>query len=254
MQSLGGNWFLHPRVHINRGVRYHTTTTSGLQEVARLARASPLVVDITVPAQQASRVAQRQAERYPSITQDHGTRSALRRVDMPAVQLVILPPEKGDITLLLLSNLVPENSREQWRLALDPDEPLRWKNYELCRLPDGRITWRLSEQVRAHYRMHITRSITGRGGHPQPGERPYQLPPETARQQVLSLAQHLTRYPGLSGIRKDVFALAHHSTKIWRNTHPQEPFPMWPKMPYARYGSPKTAPLDHLLEENHDQK
>ena len=128
-------------------MRYHTTATSGLQEVARLARASPLVVDITVPAQQASRVAQRQAERYLSITQDHGTRTALRRVDMPAVQLVILPPKEGDITLLLFSNVVPEHSREQWRPALDADEPLCWRNYQLWRSPEGSITWRLSEQA-----------------------------------------------------------------------------------------------------------
>ena len=173
---------------------------------------------------------------------------------MPATQQVILPPTQGNVTLLLMSNVVPEPSREQWRLALDPDDLLRWRNYELYRSPEGTITWRLSEQVRAHYRMRITRSITGRGGRPKPGERPYQLPPATARQQVLQLAVHLGRYPGFSGIRADVYSLAQHSTKVWHNTHPHEPFPVWPKMPYLRFGQYRTAPLDDLLEENYDEK
>lgn len=235
-------------------MRYHLTATSSLQAVARLARASPWIVAITVSAEQAARVAQRQAERYPSITRDHRSRNALRNLGLPAIQLVTLAPAQGHVTLLLVSNVVPQDSREQWRRALDPDEPLRWRNYELIRSPEGAITWRLSEQARAHYQMCINRTITGRGGRPKPGERPYQFSPATARQQVLQLAAHLCRYPGFSGIREDVYTLAQHSTKVWHNTHPHEPFPVWPKMPYLRFGQYRTAPLDDLLEENHDEK
>lgn len=166
---------------------------------------------------------------------------------MPAVQLVILPPEKDTITLVLLSNVAPDD-REQWQLGLDPDWPLRWRNYQLASGPTGAITWRLTEAIREHYRKRINRLITGRGGPPGPGDRPYQYPPETARTQVLLLAQHLQRYPGLAGIRRDVYELAQHSTRVWQGTHPDQPYPHWPTMPYLPYRRPQTAPLSDLKE------
>lgn len=228
-------------------MRYHTTVTSGLQCIARLARASPQVAVIRAPLAKALQVAERQADRYPTIGADHGTRTALRRVGMPAVQLVILPPDRDMITLVLLSNVAPDD-REQWQLALDPDWPLHWRNYQLASGPTGAITWRLTEAIREHYRKRINRLITGRGGPPGPGERPYQYPPETARTQVLLLAQHLQRYPGLGGVRRDVYALAQHSTRVWQGTHPDQPYPHWPTMPYLPYRRPQTAPLSDLKE------
>ncbi|WP_353544448.1 hypothetical protein [Deinococcus xinjiangensis] len=228
-------------------MRYHTTVRSALREVARLARASPYVVIIQVPISKAADVAVKQSQRYPTITADHSTRSALRRIGFPVVQMVILPPDERSITLLLLTNSPPDD-REKWQLALDPDWPLRWRNYQLCRMPSGAISWKLSEQANGHYRQRINRLITGRGGIPEAEKRPYQLSPATAYVQIMKLAEHLSRYPGFAGVRGDVFALAMHSTKVWQNTHPDYPFPRWPTMPYVRFGRPQTAPLSDLLE------
>jgi hypothetical protein len=225
---------------------YHVTVTSGLQAVARLARLSPLMAVIEAPVGKAEQVAERQPGRYPSITQSHVTRTALRRVQLPAVQLVILPPTDGVATLLLCSNLVPPGTREEWRHVLDASTPLAWRNYQLTVTEKGRITWRLREAVRAEYRQRIARLITGRGGVPRMGISPYQLPAESARLQVLKLAEHLGRYPGLSGIRSDVFDLAQYSTKVWKSTHPELPFPAWPTMPYLPFLQPATAPLSEI--------
>ncbi len=70
--------------------------------------------------------------------------------------------------------------------------------------PDS--SWRLSRQVRERYGVQLTRLITGRGGVRQvitPGgmrrQAKYQLRPEVAHAQVLKLAAHLGRYPGLGG-------------------------------------------------------
>ena len=247
-----GGCVVHPRAFIYRYVRYHTTVTSGLRAVAQLARASPWVAVITAPIANASQIAARQVQRYPTISADHGTRTALRRAGLPAVHLVIMPPDAQTVTMLLLSNVIPLESRENWQLALDPDWPLIWRNYQLARSPSGAVTWRLSEQARGHYRQRINRLITGRGGVPALGQRPYQLPPETARLQVLRLAEHLCHYPGFSGIRSDVFALAQHSTRVWTRTHSDEPYPVWPTMPYARCARPQTAPLASLNQEENN--
>lgn len=225
--------------------RYHRSVRSGLRAIALVARASPYVVLIQAPLDRAIEIARRQVERYPSIGVDHSTRTALRKVGQPAVQMVIMPPDGDKVSLVLLSNVIP-NEREQWQLALDPDWPLVWRHYQLASGRGEAITWRLNEQIRAHYRCRINRLITGRGGQPRPGEKLYQLPAAAAREQLLKLADHLTHYPGFSGIRQDVFELAQHSSKVWRSTHPQEPAPLWPRMPYLRFRTPETADLANL--------
>ena len=222
---------------------YHVTVTSGLQAVAKLARLSPMMAVIEAPVSKVEQVAQRQLQRYPSIAQSHVTRTALRRVQLPAVHLVILPPKDRAAILLLCSNLVPPGTRESWQNGLDPSAPLTWRNYQLTVTEQGRITWRLSENIRTDYRQRLARLITGRGGIPGVGTSPYQLPAESARIQVLKLAVHLGHYPGMSGIRSDVFDLAQYSTKIWKSTHPDHPYPAWPTMPYLPFLTPKTAPL-----------
>lgn len=238
-------------------LRYHTTVTSALQTVARLARISPQVAVISAPVEKAEQIAQRQVERYPTITTTHATRTALRRAGIAAIQLVILPPKDGTVTMFLMSNVIPPSSREEWGDALDSETPLTWRNYQLSRGKKNAVTWRLSTAVREHYRERIARLITGRGGIPGQGKQPYQLPDETARNQVLRLAAHLQHYPGLSGIRSDVFALAQHSTRLWNNTREQGQYPVWPTMPYARFAQPQMAPLADLIqhqeEPDHDQ-
>lgn len=238
-------------------LHYHVTVTSALQAVARLARSSPMAAVIQAPVQKAQAIAERQVNRHPTIQATHVTRTALRKAQVPAVQLVVMPPQAGGVVMLLLSNLAPPESRETWRHAFDEDEPLTWRNYQLTRGEDDRITWRFNEQARAHYRQRVARIITGRGGLPAPGERPYQLSPETAHAQVLRLAAHMTNYPGLSGVRADVFDLAQYSTRVWRGTHGDLPYPVWPTMPYARFSQPRLAPLSDLLhspeEPHHEQ-
>lgn len=224
---------------------YHLTVTSALYMVARLARSSPYVAVIEVPLPKAVQVAQRQVSRHPTITATHTTRTALRRAGLAAVQLVVMPPSGDTVTMLLMSNVVPPSSREVWQRVLDP-LPLTWRNYELTRLPDSRVTWRLSQAARDHYRQRLARLITGRGGPPAQGERPYQLPPATAAEQVRKLAAHLGNYPGFAGIRSDIFELAQHSTKLWNATHSQGQWPEWPTMPYVRFSQPQTAPLSDL--------
>lgn len=234
---------------------YHRTVTSALQATARLARASPYVALISAPVDKAEQIAERQLKRYPTIGVDHPTRTALRRAGIPAIQLVVMPPKGEEVTMLLWSNLPPPDSREKWQLALDPDLPLTWRNYQLSKAPKGAaITWRLSEAARAHYRQRLARLITGRGGIPVSGQQPYQLPDETAHAQVVKLAEHLKHYPGLSGIRADVFELAQHSTRLWKSTRPQMPYPAWPTMPYVRFGGPQTAPLSDLVHHQMQQE
>lgn len=237
---------------------YHTTTTSALQAVARLARTSPYVVVIVAPLKKAEQVAQRQAQRYPSITATHTTRTALRRAGYPAVQLVVMHPSQGEVVMLLMSQHLIEG-REVWQHALDPDTPLVWRHYQLTTTPEGRITWRLSEATRRRYEVQIARLITGRGGVRigANGRKraAYQLPPESAHRQVMKLAEHLRVYPGLAGVRADLFALAQYSTRVWNSTHPKHPYPRWPTYPYLPYLQPRTAPLhtitQHPPEEPH---
>ena len=222
---------------------YHLTVTSALQAVARLARISPYVVVITVPTDQAERVAMKQVGRYPIISASHTARSALRKAEMPAIQLVVMPPMGGQVSLLLMSNVPPPDTRETWENALTA--PLIWRNYALCLAPDGRVTWRLSQPARERYTRRLDTLIKGRGAQ-QAGKRSYVPPPDTAHARVLDLATHLLRYPGLSGIRSDVFTLAQYSTRIWCATHPRRPYPVWPRMPYLRFTRPQTAPLAAL--------
>lgn len=228
---------------------YHTTVRSALQAVARLARSSPMMAIIHAPVARAESIALRQIDRYPVITATHVTRTHLRRAGMPAVQLVVMPPKGDETTMFLMSNVAPQPTREVWRPALDPEEPLIWRNYQLTTMPSGAITWRLSEQARGHYRHRIARLITGRGGLPKPGDKPYMLPDETAHAQLLKLADHLQHYPGVSGIRADVFELAQYSTKVWQATRKRGAYPLWPTMPYTRFNIPQTAPLAEI--QNH---
>jgi hypothetical protein len=239
-------------------LRYHVTVTSALQAVARLARLSPMVAVIEVPVSKAQQVAERQAKRYPAILATHTTRTALRKAGFPAVQLVVMPPTGDTVTMYLMCNETPTGSREMWRDALDSQQPLTWRNYSLTRTAKGGVTWRLSEQVRDQYRKRIARLITGRGGKPAAGEQPYQLPSHVAHQQVLNLAAHMMRYPGLSGVRGDVFQLAQYSTKVWKSTHPKESYPAWPLLPYTPYLQPRTLPLEDIAQHpqenpDHDQ-
>lgn len=227
-------------------LRYHITVTSALQQVVLLARLSPMVATITAPLQKAEQVAHRQAQQYPTITATPNTRSALRAAGLPAIQLVVMPPDSNTVTMFLLSNVIPQDSREVWRNALDPHAPLTWRNYSLTTTKTGSVTWRLSQQARDHYRQRLARLITGRGGVPQAGQRPYMMPDETARTQVLKLAEHLHRYPGFSGVRADVFDLAQHSTKLWRNTRPNSHYPVWPRQPNTRFSAAQTAPIDQI--------
>lgn len=227
-------------------LRYHLTVTSGLQQVVLLARLSPVVATITAPLEKAVQVASRQASRYPTITATPNTRSALRAAGLPAVQLVIMSPNEGAVTMFLLSNVAPQDSRETWRNALDERDLLTWRSYELVRGKNNAMTWRLSQQARQHYRDRLARLITGRGGIPAPGQKPYLLPDQTAHEQVLKLAQHLHHYPGFSGVRADVFDLAQHSTKLWRNTRPNSHYPVWPRQPNMRFSAAQTAPIDQI--------
>lgn len=224
---------------------HHLTVGSALQATARLARASPLVAVVTVPVDKVAAVAERQVGRYPSIGATHVTRTALRQAGMPAVQLVVMPPGAGAVDLLLWSNRAPD-ARETWRPALDPERPLTWRNYQLARHTDGRVTWRLSPEARARYRTQIARTINGRGGPPGREPRPHRPTPDAARTRLLQLAAHLQAYPGFSGVRRDVFDLAQYSTKLWRSAHGDVPHPTWPTMPFVRFRAPSTAPLAAL--------
>lgn len=245
---------LHQKNNIILTMKYHTSVTGALRTIARLSKSSPYVAPILAPIPKAEAVAQRQVKRYPSIVADHRTRTALRAAGIPAVQLVILPPDAEDVPMILMSNL-PANERESWQHVWDPEVPLEWRNYVLTRRKNGAITWRLSDSARQHYQNRIARLITGRGGAPAEGKQPYQLSDETAAAQVLKLAEHLSHYPGLSGIRSDVFDLAQYSTRVWRSTRPNYPFPKWPTMPYTRFQTAPMAPLWKLTEgENHAQE
>ena len=227
-------------------LRYHITVTSGLQCVARLARLSPIVAVLDVPVSKALKVAQRQLDRYPTIATTHGTRTALRAMGMPTVQLVVMPPSDGTVTMLLLSNREPPDTRERWQDAYGPD-PLTWRNYELCVTAHGSVSWRLSKAARVHYRQRIARLITGRGLAVQ-GQRPYQLPDATASAQLQQLQIHLYRYPGLSGVRSDIASLQRYARTVWTTTRRSRYWTVWPHQPYARYRAPQTAPLDILQE------
>lgn len=228
---------------------------SGLQAVARLARLSPYIVEITVPLGKAQQVAERQANRYPSITAPHTTRTALRRAGYPAVQLVVMPPRGEQVTMYLMSG-EPVEGREVWRHIADLDEPTIWGAYEFGLTRKGRATWRLSQAKRNHYQVRIARLIVGRGGvvigpngHPQGAYRPG---PEVAHRAVTQLIQHTRVYPGFSGVRADLFELGQYSTRVWKSTHPKHPYPVWPRHPTLPYIRPRIAPLSDLIHHQPD--
>ncbi|GGR34549.1 hypothetical protein [Deinococcus ruber] len=177
------------------------------------------------------------------------------------------------VSIILLSTAIPAESREVWRDAFDAEKPLTWRNYALTRTPKERITWRLSVDARKQYRTRIARLITGGGGviHPRVklkklagksvekpkqeyGEKrreiPRRLSSDAARRQILNLAAHMQHYPGLSGIRSDVFDLAQYCTRVWKSTHPDSAFPLWPKMPILPYLQPRMAPLANIIQES----
>ena len=203
--------------------------------------------------EKAEQIADRQVERYPAIRVSHVTRTALRKAGIPAIQLVVMPPRSGIATMLLMSNIEPQESREFWQDILDPESPFIWRNYQLTRGKHEQITWRLSTSIREHYRERIARLITGRGGAPEIHVAPAQLSPETARIQVEGLARHLGNYPGFSGIRADVYSLARYSTKVWKSTHPEHAYPVWPTMPYTRFTRAKMLPLSNLTTQETEQ-
>lgn len=234
--------------------RYHTTVQSGLQISARLARSSPIMAVVQVSDAKAEAVAGRLLKRYPTIALSHVSRTALRKINAPVTQLVILPPKQQQVTMLLMSDAVPDQ-REQWFDGTEPDTPLIWRNYQLHHNEKGRMTWRLSGAARTYYQDRIARLISGRGGSvpvlngegKQVGQRPvYRPSPEAARLQLQQLAVHMSRYPGLSGIRADIATLAQYSNRIWKSTY-DVPCPEWPTMPYTRFLAARTAPLVDVI-------
>jgi hypothetical protein len=261
-----------------------TTITPALQQVARLLHASPYVAVVTLHQERAERGVRRLVERYPSAAAHRNVQSALRSMGLPSVRVVLMPPEVRAVTVLLLSNLPPDE-RESWTLALDPKAPLRWRNYEVAtvaamqaeadklRRPQpkrsgdaGRITWRLSEEVRDEYRHTITRLIHSS----KPGRiKPRQTEPTAAAQEVarrraggpragttrspegayrvlMELGQHLASYPGFNGISVDRWLLQRHMQRLWKRQHPEELEPQWPSYPYLRSLPLRTAPLSDL--------
>ncbi|AWT37843.1 hypothetical protein DM785_19205 (plasmid) [Deinococcus actinosclerus] len=183
---------------------------------------------------------------------------------MPTVSAVLMPPDEGSVTLLLLANIPPDD-RERWCLATDPADPLVWRNYELVRVAAlheemnryrrpqvlrgedaDRLTWRLSSDARARYReqvtrvIHSTRSRTGQGGPIHTRTTPGQAA------QLTRLGEHLARYPGLHGIRNDVWVIGLHARRLWRQQHPEAPPIPWPVLRPTLMHRVTTAPLVSL--------
>lgn len=151
----------------------------------------------------------------------------------------------------------PIEGRETWRHILDADEPVIWGAYQFDLTPVGRATWRLSEAKREHYRNRIARLITGRGGVvvDQDGKRQaaYKPTPEIAHKAVSNLIRHLGVYPGFSGVRGDLFGLGQYSTRVWQSTHPNYPYPVWPRHPTLPYIKPRTAPLYTITQHSQEE-
>lgn len=181
------------------------------------------------------------------MTQSHVTRTALRKVGQPVVQLVAMPPQEGSLTLMLLASCEPIGGREFWAPSLDFKTPLSWRNYQLCQGEKGNLTWRLKPDVRDGYLRLLTRQITGSG---LPGARDYPeefMPDDRAANLLRHLIGHLQRYPGFSGVRTDISWLRFRARKMWTSTRPGTPFPEWPTMPYLPYRQPRTAPFSQLI-------
>ncbi len=243
----------------------HGTVTPALQGVARLVRTSPLAAVVTLPRTTAERRILTLYDRYPSAAADHLTRSSLRHLRQPAVSLIVMPPEQDTVAVLLLTNVVPDD-REVWTPALDPAYPLRWRAYELAtgatmaqashgalqpsaaRLKS--ITWRLAAERRDNYRQTITRLIHSATPSTKTFKNPAQCTarrtPAGARDALERLGTHLVRYPGLSGIRTDVWLLGHHMYRLWNQQLPKEPAPSWPRHRYSTLLAAQFAPLESL--------
>lgn len=240
-----------------------TTVTPALQSILKALPTSPYVTSIVLPGPKAKRTLDKILRRYPSVLMDRRTRSAMRRATppMPTVSAVLMPPDEGGVTLILLANIPPDD-RENWRLATDPVDPLVWRNYEVVAVADlheemnryrrpqrlggasvSRLTWRLSSDARARYREQITRTIhsarsrTGQGGPIHTRTTPGQAA------QLARLGAHLARYPGAHGIRSDVWVLGLHARRLWRQQHPKAAPLSWPVLPYWCMQTLTTAPL-----------
>ncbi|WP_189643837.1 hypothetical protein [Deinococcus piscis] len=249
----------------------HSTVTPALQQIARTVKTSPLAATIVLPRETAEKRIQILRERYPSVVADHLTRSALRKVGLPAVTMVIMPPDKDRVTVFLLSNIAPDD-RENWQQVLDEYEPLTWRNYSLTtqavmlaeshkyKKPKTipvkareRITWRLSRNARMTYEKNVKRLIHGRYPRQKTPQNEAKLPapgttrsPTGVRKQLEGLGQHLTHYPGLSGIRTDIWLLYMYAARMWEKQYPKEAALVWPKPPYSRLLPVKMAPLETL--------
>ena len=242
------------------------TTTAALQQALRLLRVQPYTVAISVPLERAARTVEKLRARYPSITAHRNAQSALRGLGLPCVQLLVMPPHAGNVTLLLVATAPPDD-REPWRLALDPVQPLLWRGYQLTtvatmqaeadqhRRPQPRragdaerLTWRLAPHVRQAHRTTITRLCSA--GRPAQGRNRRGGPragttrsPEGAHAQLQALGRHLGAYPGLNGINVDRWLLARHMQRQWRQHHAQIAPPLWPRYPYVRAVAVRYAPL-----------
>lgn len=181
-------------------IEYHQSVNSGLQSTSLIARKSAYLARIDAPLDKALDIAQRQVKRHPSIGASVRHLSVLRGYGCEAVQLLIMPPHEAQITMFLFSNSIPEASREQWINWRDVKTPLHWRSYQLTLL-NQRVTWTLIKEKKDAYMQQIRRTITGRSGPPNLGEKPYQLSPETAAKQIENLFAHLIRYPLFAGIR-----------------------------------------------------
>ena len=240
--------------------QYHRTVTSSLHAIARLASSSPYYVLINAPLPKALEIASRQVKRYPTIQASAHVRSSLRSVGQPVVQMLILKPTATHVPILLVSNKVPENSRETWSHMFDleaPNQPLRWRNYQIAHIDDEArrgVTWRLSEPVFRHYHFRLKRLIAGRGGTVGgAGKRPLpssHLSSDSAWQQVSELAKHLQIYPGFSGIRDDVRNLRAISNRLWRGSYPNYTYPRWQLPPETYRRAHKLARLETLVGAN----
>lgn len=257
----------------------YATVTPALQQVLRLLPASPYAAVLELPRATAERAARRALERYPSATAHRNVQSALRSQGLPSVRAVLMPPDLDAVALLLLAN-VPPDDREDWRHAADPLRPLTWRGYEVAsvaalqgeadrlrkprprRATDAeRHTWRLSRQAREDFRQQITRIIHStkpgpdarRSGGPLPGRT---RTPAGQRAALESLGRHLGSFPGLNGINTDRWLLQQHMLRLWKQQHPKEPPPEWPRFPWSQPLPAKLAPLADLWPDpiNHAQE
>lgn len=251
----------------------HSTVTPALQMTCRLLRKSPYVATVHLPRATAEKRIEVLQERYPSVLSEHQTCSALRHLKLPAVKMLVMPPQGQQVTVFLLANVVPDN-REVWTPALNPATPLTWKKYEvttggrmheacrgykplepLSKKQAERLTWRLSSEQREAYRQDITRLIHSHRAGPSDRSSSWGTGPKVIRTlpaiqtRLESLGVHLLRYPGFSGIRTDIWLLERHMQRLWQQQHPHLPCPHWPHPPYLSLLPAKLKPLSVLWAE-----